>query len=92
MKKRVVVGAVLVAGGSCLVLKGIHQLQNSNIVFQMKPEEIKLPPKVFQELSKYAFAILPYSGFCEITGCTHEIHANNPEGYSKAMSEHLSTH
>lgn len=89
MQKKLVAIAV-VSGLGFLAHRKFKKLQTANIVFQMKPEEINLPPKVFQELSKVAMRILPYAGFCEITGCTHEVHSNNPEGFQKAMSDHLS--
>ncbi len=90
MKKLVVLGVVVGLGYVGLGYIG-YRAQKSDIVFAMKPEEVNLPPKILQTLTNFGVRILPYSGFCEITGCTHEVHSNNPDGFQKAMSDHLAT-
>ena len=92
MKKKIVVAGavVVVVGGGYYLNREYKKFQQFDLVFAMKPEEVDLPPKVLQYLTKSALRILPYAGFCEITGCTHEVHANNRLGFEKAMSDHLS--
>lgn len=93
MKKRVIAGTglLLLGGSSYLVYKGLVKVVPLQMQTKMDGPRrgTDLASKAIYHVLEKIQNGLPYASFCEITGCTFEIHTNHPDLLELGMTEHL---